>query len=71
MQKTITFKISGMHCASCAMSIDGELEDMGVESKTSYAKSETEVTFDESKISIESIIGAIRKLGYEAVAEKT
>ncbi len=69
MEKNIKLKINGMHCASCAMNIDGELEDMGVESKTSYAKGETEVRFDESKISIESIVGAIRKLGYEAVVE--
>ncbi len=53
------------------MNIDGELEDMGAESKTIYARSETEVRFDESKISIESIIGAIRKLGYEAVVEQS
>ncbi len=69
MEKKMTFKISGMHCASCAMNIDGELEDMGAESKTSYAKSETEVRFDEGKLSMERIIGAIQKLGYEAVVE--
>ncbi len=66
MEKTIKLKINGMHCTSCAMNIDGELEDMGVkESKTSYAKNETNVTFDESNISIEIIFGVIQKLGYE------
>lgn len=60
-------KINGMHCGSCAMNIDGELEDMGVkEAKTSYAKSETEVVFDEEKISPQSIIEVIKKLGYTA-----
>ncbi len=64
------FKISGMHCASCAMNIDGELEDMGVkESTTNYAKSETHVTFEEDTISEETIINAIQKLGYQANVE--
>ena len=42
-------KITGMHCISCAMTIDGDLEDFvkGVKaSNTNYAKAETEVEFD-------------------------
>ncbi len=61
------FKISGMHCTSCAMNIDGELEDTkGVkESNTNYAKSQTEVEFDEKKIAEEKIINIIQKTGYK------
>lgn len=61
------FKISGMHCTSCAMNIDGELEDTkGVkESNTNYAKSQTEVEFDEKKIGEEQIISIIQKTGYK------
>ncbi len=67
MEKKIQINIEGMHCTSCAMNIDGELEDMGVkESSTNYAKSNATVTFDESKISEESIVEAIKKLGYLA-----
>ena len=57
-----------MHCTSCAMSIDGDLEDTdGIKSaNTSYAKSETEVEFDENKITDEKIIGVIKKTGYKA-----
>ncbi len=64
------FKVKGMHCASCAMSIDEELEELaGVgEAKTSYRKEITEVTFDESQTDLEAIEGAIRKLGYEPAA---
>lgn len=52
-----TIKITGMHCVSCAMNIDGALEDLeGVKSaNTSYAKSQTEVEYDERKISLEKI----------------
>jgi copper chaperone CopZ len=71
--KTLTFNIFGMHCTSCAMNIDGELEDTeGVkEAKTNYAKQITEVTFDPEKITQEKIISIIKKLDYDAeVAEK-
>lgn len=63
--KNMKLNIKGMHCASCAMDIDGELEDNGVEeSKTSYAKSVTEIKFDPGKISEEKITEIINKLGY-------
>jgi len=64
------FKITGMHCTSCAMNIDGELEDTeGVkEAKTNYAKQQTEVEFDQEKIKEEKIIEIIKKLEYDAVA---
>lgn len=57
-------KIEGMHCVSCAINIDGELEDTeGVqEANTNYAKSTTEVTFDPEKITTDKIISTIQKL---------
>jgi len=62
------FKITGMHCTSCAMNIDGELEDTNgvVCSNTSYAKQETEVEYDEKKISEKKIIEIVEKTGYKA-----
>ena len=60
------FKIKGMHCVSCAMNIDGELEDaLGVlESSTNYAKHLTKVKFDNDKISPEKIAEIIKSTGY-------
>lgn len=65
---TIKLKIEGMHCASCAMDIDGELEDTeGIEnSNTSYAKSVAEVSFDPVKITKDKILGIVEKIGYKA-----
>jgi len=62
------FKIIDMHCTSCAISIDGDLEDTGKikSSKTNYAKAVTEVEFDAKLISEEEIISIIRKTGYTA-----
>lgn len=72
--QTVKLNIFGMHCTSCAFNIDGELEDTeGVkESKTNYAKQQTEVTFDPEKISPDKIIGIIRKLddSYDAEVSK-
>lgn len=64
----LKLKIDGMHCTSCAMNIDGELEDSeGVkESNTNYAKQITEVEFDESKIKVEKVIEIIKSVGYTA-----
>ena len=73
--QTIKLNIFGMHCTSCAMNIDGELEDTeGVkEAKTNYAKQQTEVTYDPEKISVDKMISIIRGIeeNYDAeVAEK-
>jgi len=64
----IIFKIEGMHCSSCAMIIDGQLEDTeGVlKVSTSYAKSETKVNFDPQKITTKNLIQIINKAGYHA-----
>lgn len=62
------FKIVGMHCSSCALTIDMDLEDLeGIKSaKTSYAKAGTEVEFDQLKINDQKILETIKKTGYEA-----
>lgn len=67
----IKLKIEGMHCTSCAMSIDGELEDANgvMEAKTSYAKQITDVTFDPDKISAGQIISAIKRIDDKYDAE--
>jgi copper chaperone CopZ len=62
------FKIEGMHCSSCAMSIDFDLEDVdGVKSsKTSYAKQICEVEYEEGKANSDKIIKQIKQVGYKA-----
>jgi len=64
--KKISLQIVGMHCTSCAMNIDGELEDTtGVnQSNTNYARQKTEVEYDPSKITPEKIIEIIKQVGY-------
>lgn len=67
MSEKIILKIKGMHCISCAINIDGELEDLDgiVRSVTSYAKSQTAVEYDSEKINISKIKKVVEELGYE------
>lgn len=62
----IVLKIKGMHCVSCSLNIDGELEDTPgvISATTSYAKGESQVIYDTEKISVGQIEKVISKLGY-------
>lgn len=62
------FKITDMHCSSCALTIDMDLESLdGVQrSSTSYAKAQTEIEFDPKKIDEEKILETIKRSGYTA-----
>ncbi len=57
-----------MHCVSCALNIDGALEDTpGVtDARTNFAKAVTEVNFDNSKIDAGQIKTVITNSGYKA-----
>lgn len=61
-------KIAGMHCSSCAMNIDFDLEDLeGVSLvKTNYARAETDIEFDSEKLQLNKILDQIEKTGYKA-----
>lgn len=63
------YKITDMHCSSCALTIDMDLEDLeGVKnSRTSYAKAEAEVEYDRQKVPDQLILETIKKAGYSAV----
>jgi len=60
-------KIDGMHCVSCTMLVDGDLEDLkGVKSsKTNFAKAMCEVEFDETEININQIVKTVKNTGYK------
>ena len=62
------FKITDMHCTSCALLIEADLSDAGVKARANYAKGEVDVEFNNNKISEQKIIGIIKKSGYTAVS---
>lgn len=64
-----TFKVSDMSCTNCAMKLES-LEDNldGVkEINASYHKLEMVIVYDETKLTDEQIIAAVKKKGYQAV----
>ena len=64
----IKLAIKGMHCNSCAMLIENELQEKTGIKKSSidYASEKAEIEFDDKKISEQEITETIKKLGYEA-----
>ena len=64
-----TFKIPDMTCTNCAMKLES-LEDSleGVkEINASYHKLQMEIIFDETRLTDEQIIAAVKKKGYQAI----
>lgn len=57
------FKISGMHCNSCAKMIEGELEDKVEKVSVDFKKGQAIVEFDENEISEKEIKSIIETLG--------
>ncbi len=58
------YKVSGMHCTSCALNIEWELEDKGVAAKCDYALEVLEIEKSDENISEEEIKSTVAKLGY-------
>jgi copper chaperone CopZ len=65
-----TFKIPDMTCSNCAMKLESLEDDLeGVkEINASYHRLEMVIEFDESKLTVEQIVAAVKKKGYQAVA---
>ncbi len=61
------FAIAGMHCVSCAMTIEGALEDVpGVKAaRANYARQSADVEYDERKVSERQLVEAIEGAGYK------
>ena len=66
--RTIKLEVKGMCCPSCLNDIENSLTAVsGVKSaKASFDPPETTVTFDAKKATINDLIIAVGKIGYEA-----
>ena len=67
---TLTFSVTGMHCASCGLLIDDVVEDLeGVQrSQTDNRAGRAVVVLDPTVVSVEDVVAAIAEAGYEAEA---
>ena len=65
-------KISGMHCASCALIIEKSLKKVdGVKSATvNFGTEKATIEFDPEKVDAKKLIKTIEKTGYKAYDEK-
>lgn len=65
-----TFRVPDMHCANCSMRIESIEDDLpGIkEVNASYHKQNLVVEYDETKVSEDQIVAAVKKKGYQAIA---
>lgn len=64
MKTKKTYKIVGMHCSSCAMLIEGELEDRGIAGRCSYVKQAVEVEAEDTGQTDAVVKEAVEAAGY-------
>jgi copper chaperone CopZ len=66
-----TFKVADMSCTNCAMKLESLEDDLdGVKQiDASYHRLEMVIEYDESKLSDEQIIAAVKKKGYTAIVQ--
>ena len=71
MKKEI-YKISGMHCASCVMTIERMLQKQaGIKSASvNFASESALIEFDENLISEENIVKAVKDIGYTFIISR-
>jgi copper chaperone len=65
--KTMTLDVRGMTCGHCKMSVEGALDEIeGVSSvEVDLATGKVNVTYDESKVSLEQMQEAVEDQGYD------
>lgn len=66
----ITLKLKGLHCSSCSLSIDSDLEDLPgvISTSTSYVKQESTIVYDPKIAKREQFVTVIQKLGYTIIS---
>lgn len=71
MKTKTKFKIQGMHCQSCAKSVEFALMDqIGVDKASAdFGSKDLNVEYDESVIGPEQMAKAVSELGYELVLQ--
>ncbi|MFH0852829.1 MAG: heavy metal translocating P-type ATPase [bacterium] len=67
-QRTISFHVSGMHCASCAANISRKLKKTAgiVDASVNYGNAQATVTYDRQQAHEKQIGMVVEKMGYQA-----
>lgn len=66
-----SLKIEGMTCASCAKTVERVTKKLAgvAEANVNFATEKLSINFDETKVSVEDIQGAVEKAGYKAIGD--
>lgn len=59
-----SYKVLGMHCTSCPLVIESDLEDAGVKASCNYARQTLDVEYDEARVTKETIEKVVTTAGY-------
>ncbi|MDD1715376.1 MAG: copper ion binding protein, partial [Methanolinea sp.] len=71
-KKRAELKISGMHCATCAVNIEKSLSGLGKVENASvnFGTDTASVEYDPSRVSLSDLERVIREAGYEVIFEQ-
>jgi copper chaperone len=64
----VTLKIEGMTCLTCAYTVRRALQGLGgvAKAEVSLEKGEARVQYDPQKVTVEAMIEAVKKAGFQA-----
>ncbi len=65
----ISLALEGMHCASCAAIIERSLRKLSgvIQANVNFAAEKALILYDKNLVSMEDLIGAVKKAGYKAI----
>ncbi|MBQ4899622.1 copper chaperone CopZ [Paenibacillus sp. Marseille-P2973] len=63
----VTLQVEGMSCNHCVNSIEGAMKELGASAKVDLSAKSVEVSYDESKLTVDAIKEAIEDQGYDVV----
>lgn len=68
--KNITLTIDGMHCAACALGLEGDLEDLGQVKEVSvdFETKKAIISCDETLYDYDEIEETVKKAGFRVLA---
>jgi mercuric transport protein len=69
-EREVSLNANGMHCPSCQMLVEMALTkvDGVLSAKVDYAHETAQVTYDDTKTSVDDLVGAIVDAGYDGSA---
>ncbi|MGE5702933.1 MAG: copper ion binding protein [Clostridia bacterium] len=65
--QNVTLKVEGMSCGHCVNSVEGALKEIGAQGKVDLAGKTVAVSYDETKVTLETIKQAIEDQGYDVL----